>query len=139
MRNFAKCRILVFLFLWVSSMSCAGGTTNTTILEDGSYFNGTSFIPFKELVIQDGKIIAINSKHTQTKGQRIGVAGKYVMPGLIDAHVHLGGAPLGSEHWKDAVHNANSLLNCGVTTFIDLFYEESKCKELKQQLKYAPE
>ncbi len=111
---------------------------NTIILENGYYFNGKIFVPFGELIIKNDKIVAISSNKSKRNGQRIPLNGKYVIPGLIDAHVHLGSSPLGLAAPSTTEYNANSCLNCGVTTVIDLFYPENKCRVLKQVLRRVP-
>ena len=46
----------------------------------------------QDVVVADGKIIAVGSVHSvkvPKAAQRIDGRGKYLIPGLTDAHVHL--------------------------------------------------
>jgi len=109
-----------------------------TIFENGYYFNGDSMIAFKELAIQNTTIISISNKKSKTNAQRVDVSGKYIIPGLVDAHVHLAGSPSGIYTGVDPAYNAASSLRCGVTTVVDLFFEEARCKTFKETTKSYP-
>ncbi len=114
-------------------------TDSTTILENGSYFDGKTFVPFKEMIIRDGKIVSIGTAAGKTKGQHIALDGKYIIPGLIDAHVHISGSPTFPYIYSEPRLNANSSLNCGVTSLIDLFFPEDHFKAMKEQTAKSPE
>ncbi len=50
-------------------------------------------IPQGILLVQDGKILAVGPSHTFSLGadvEKIDVAGKTIMPGLVDSHSHIG-------------------------------------------------
>jgi imidazolonepropionase-like amidohydrolase len=126
-----KNRILLLL-LGLLLLNCSMRShTADIILEDGFYFNGKKFVAFAEMEINSGKIIAINTNKTGVEGKRISIKGKYVIPGLIDAHVHLSGSPAYPYVNVDALFNMNSSLRCGVTTNIDLFFIESMVNQYK--------
>jgi len=112
--------------------------TNVTILENGYYFNSEAMIPFAELVIAEGKIKAINKEHTKTQGNRINISGKYIVPGFTDAHVHLMGSPTKPYTMIPPAYNTTSSLFCGVTTVIDLFFDEYKCRTFKDSINSKP-
>ena len=134
--------ILFLNILLGGSIGCNAGegvAEGVIILENGSYFNGNIFVPFKEMILKAGKISSIQSSASKTKGKRVSLNGKYLIPGLIDAHVHIGGCPTFPYVENDPKLNTNSSLICGVTTVIDLFYEENKCKDLKQETGKFPQ
>lgn len=112
--------------------------TTNTILENGSYFNGKSFVPFGEIAFKDGKIVSISKNKTSEQGNRIDVKGKYIIPGLIDAHVHIGGSPAYPYVPAEPLLNANSALLCGVTTLVDLFYSEDQMKQTREEAAKSP-
>lgn len=112
--------------------------TTNTILENGSYFNGKSFVPFGEIAFKDGKIVSISKNKTNEQGNRIDVKGKYIIPGLIDAHVHIGGSPAYPYVPTDPLVNVNSALLCGVTTLVDLFYPEDQMDQTRWDAARAP-
>jgi hypothetical protein len=132
-------RLFVFIALSVFSSSCSSQSQNNIILEDGLYFNGKTFIPFKEITIKDGKILAIRNSMTKESGQRIPLAGKYIIPGLVDAHAHIAASPTYPPVMAEPADNLKSNLHCGVTTVIDLFYAENGFKQLKQRVDPSPE
>ena len=67
------------------------------------------------IIVENGRITAVrgNDVLLQPGDSSIDLAGFTVLPGLIDAHVHLGiGGPVG--------RNAAAILNAGFTTVVDL-------------------
>lgn len=54
------------------------------IVDPASGFNGIG-----DLLIEDGKIVAVEKEIDQVDGEIISARGKLVFPGLIDLHVHL--------------------------------------------------
>ena len=124
-------------FFFMAMAGCIAQQSDL-ILENGSYFNGKIFVPFKELHIKDGKISSVSNVSTKDAGQRISVEGKYIIPGLIDAHEHISGSPTRPYVLTEHSDNLKTALHCGVTTVIDLFYPEDGCKELKQKVGASP-
>ena len=134
--------VLIVTILIAASAFCiakAPKGDEPTILENGVYFNGKTFVPFKEMILKHGKIASISSVTSKTAGQRVPVNGKYVIPGLIDAHEHISGSPAYPYINADPKYNVNSNLNCGITTVIDLFYPEDGVKAIKQETGKSPE
>lgn len=106
------------------------------LLENGRVVDGTGAAPFAAAVlIEQDRIAAIGGQalervaHLQ-HAKRIDVAGKTVMPGLIDAHCHLSFDDASSNpeifHQRRnalsalvAAYNARKLLRAGVTGMLD--------------------
>jgi len=69
---------------------------NVSIVSDGSSGGSTGNHPHastaQDVLINNGKIQAIGTKLGQADKQ-IDASGKYLIPGLIDSHVHLDGVP----------------------------------------------
>jgi imidazolonepropionase-like amidohydrolase len=101
-----------------------------TVLLGGTLIDGRGgpVLENSAIIIRNKKIIAVGpAKDTKTpKGVRvISIHGKTVLPGLIDAHVHIDGSGGGSrepgEFGPRAVaNNLRSYLKYGVTTVFDM-------------------
>ena len=103
------------------------------VIAGGRVWDGTGAAPrAADLVLRDGKIaeIAESARSIQTP-TRIDAAGSFVMPGLIDCHVHLtssGAANYELQRLKDLLPlqalrgaaNARTMLMAGFTTVRDL-------------------
>jgi len=134
-----KKRLIPILLLTALAGVLSAQNDKYLILEDGNYFNGTTFKPFKELQIKNGKIVAITGQKSKVQGKRIPVNNKYIIPGLIDSHVHFSGSPAYPYTFIDPLLNANSALLCGVTTNMDLFFPEASVKSFKDSVALSPE
>jgi allantoinase len=93
-----------------------------------------------DLGISNGKIAEISASVSAGKsvGVTVDAAGMYILPGLIDAHVHLNEP--GRVEWEGFRSGSRSLAAGGVTTFFDMPLNShpptTTCDafELKQQL-----
>lgn len=77
----------------------------------------------KDVLIQDGIIKSISDEIEENPNQIvINGAGQTLMPGMVDAHVHLSGS--GAVPWEnhkaDVIYNLQAYLYAGVTTVYDL-------------------
>lgn len=103
--------------------------------------NGTPASGPKDIVIENGRITSIvpldpvavsrGSANRPQSDFEIDAAGKYVMPGLIDAHAHVqeerGGIPQPLEY------ELKMWLSCGITTVRDVGSNTAKTLQLRQQ------
>lgn len=101
-----------------------------TLLKNANIIDGLGNAPFSGDVLIDGELIAAVGTAEQDGAAVIDVAGKTVMPGLIDAHCHV---TLDETHSNDemffhrreglgalvAAYNVQKLLRAGVTGFLD--------------------
>jgi imidazolonepropionase-like amidohydrolase len=79
---------LVILFLTSTSISILGQTSTEVLIKNATILtaaNGT--LEGSDILIQNGKIAKIG-KNLKTNGKTIDATGKFVMPGIIDAHSH---------------------------------------------------
>lgn len=101
-----------------------------TALVGGTVVDGRGGVPIANgaVVFRDGKIIAVGpaDKVKIPEGARIiHTNGKTVLPGLIDAHMHIGGSGGGSADPREftpqaASNNFRSYLKFGVTSVFDI-------------------
>ncbi len=64
--------------------------TNANVLSP----DGQSMLPNRTLILDNGKIVSVSTEATiPTNAKVINAQGKYVIPGLVDSHVHLHKSP----------------------------------------------
>ena len=120
-----------FLLLGVAAVLSAAGAQAATVITGATLIDGTGSPPIRDAVIVvDERIIkAVGSRDRVTAppdAKEIKASGKYVIPGLMDANVHL---VLGSsiefivryeDHYEDLIEEAAQVtLKNGVTTVFD--------------------
>lgn len=122
------CRTVVFLLVVLAGCSKshpfavaeAGGPVlfKKAVVFDAP--NARAFDGLLDVLVTDGKIAAVGPEVTAPAGARV-VEGGFVMPGLIDLHVHVGGgsAPPWHRELPDAHENLQAFLYAGVTTVLD--------------------
>jgi imidazolonepropionase-like amidohydrolase len=124
---FVRC---FFLFLLLTGTVVAQNDT-VLILEHVRYFDGKKLAETPELHIRNGRITSLRPVQTSGPVRRMSVQGKYVIPGLADAHVHISGSPAFPFVFVQPLLNLNSSLLCGVTTNVDLFSPEAQMSVLR--------
>lgn len=116
--------------------------TGLTLI-DGS---GSSPVAGANVLISDGEIIAAgpgSSVPVPPGARQTNLAGKYVVPGLIDLHVHLGttGGPgfRAADYTRERVlHNLNSYLYFGVTSVRSIGTERQAGLEIRDEQRSQP-
>ncbi|MDP3500051.1 MAG: amidohydrolase family protein [Myxococcales bacterium] len=106
-----------------------------TIFRDVRVFTATdtSSLEHQDVRVENGRIVGIAPTGTDLTGARvIEGAGKTLMPGYVDFHVHLTGspAPPWAVAWPDEDHNGRALLASGITSAMDVGGELEKLKAL---------
>src|SRR3954447_8582131 len=97
------------LFLLFSTACLA----QTFTIRGARIFDGENILGTRDVLVSAGKIVAVGSNiRSPDVAQIVEARGKTLLPGLIDSHVHLGGA--------EAIPLRASAL-FGVTTVISLF------------------
>jgi len=86
--------------------------SQTLILEHANVVNPLSDTPSLDqtIVLRGGKIQSISSVSATMPGERIDLRGAWVLPGLIDAHIHL-----------ESIAAAQRMLSLGITTGRSMF------------------
>lgn len=118
---------LCFIVL-ASFFSPLGGQANSSVLviQGGTVIDGTGAAPVSNvlIVIEDGRIRQMSAEAEAPAGaQIIDASGKYVIPGLIDSHVHY------DMPWLNRLYLAN-----GVTSVRDLGGSMDRLLTLRQEI-----
>jgi imidazolonepropionase-like amidohydrolase len=77
----------------------------------------------QDILILDGRISSPEKKNGNTF-RTVDLAGKYIIPGLIDLHVHCSGNPFPNGEYEELgpEPTAKVMLYSGVCAYLDLFY-----------------
>lgn len=88
-------KLFILLFaLGISINACTNtGDVKTFVNANGYTFSDDSLVTFTTMIIEDGKIKKVGGQELSdgASGEIIDLAGKTVLPGLIDAHGHVMG------------------------------------------------
>ncbi len=110
-------------------------------LHNATVFTGFSVMQDCAIYIKDGKIADVyneerfRQKKFSPKVKIIDVNGAYIMPGLIDTHIHgIGGFGADDGDYKSILHMSKTLAQYGVTSFIPTCCTATE-PELKQKIK----
>jgi allantoinase len=71
-----------------------------------------------DLAVSDGRIAAVGPEIEGSAGEEIDAHGFYVLPGVIDAHVHFNEP--GRTHWEGIATGSQSLAAGGMTAYIEM-------------------
>lgn len=109
------------------------------VFRDVRIFTATEagVIEHQDVVVQGDRIVSIGPTGAALPdgAQLIEGAGKTLLPGLVDFHVHLTGTPSPPWHvvFPDLDHTAHALLYAGITTVQDVGGDIDALKELKER------
>jgi imidazolonepropionase-like amidohydrolase len=99
------------------------GQTEPQLIQNVRVFDGERVFEHRSVLIENGKIAEIGGPHLRVVGtQVISGAGRTLLPGLIDSHVHI---PLDAEA---ALQQGIAL---GVTTQLDMYTSPEKLTKIK--------
>lgn len=85
-----------------------------------------------DVAVKDGKISAIGEKLDGLATQTIDANGQYVMPGMIDTHVHI--CEPGRTEWEGFVTGTKALAAGGTTSYVDMPLNALPATTTKQAL-----
>jgi len=71
-----------------------------------------------EIGIKDGKISIIAEKITEESKEVIDAAGQYVLPGMVDTHVHI--SEPGRTEWEGFETGSKALAAGGTTSYVEM-------------------
>jgi len=112
--------LLIKVQLLANTKAPSSNTDTVLILKNANVLNaeGTKFLKGKDITIRGGKIVKIGRSSKLIAGAKtMDLAGKYIVPGLIDAHVHV------TAKYKNNLENTfkdlNYYLRHGITSVRD--------------------
>lgn len=119
------------------------GKANTLLIKNARLIDGLGSIhhDLQTIYIQKGEIMEIAQNISVNDARELDVSGATVMPGLIDAHVHLQSVP-GSVFRKDSEktlqkyrrQQLRAYLACGITTVLDNAIAPSMLRKFQEHL-----
>ena len=113
-----------FLILALSFLIASGASAQSLVFDNANVIDGVSDTPSmgRAVVVRDGKIIAIvDAGSAPSGGTHFDLRGKYLLPGLIDGHVHIGGTGQARKALRYGVTTVRSM---GVSHFTDVGLRE---------------
>lgn len=117
----------------------SGDENASVLIRQVNIFNGRDdhLLEGMDVLVQDGRISKIGPSISGDGGEMVvDGKGKTLMPGLIDAHVHLSGS--GAAPWAnypaDMPHNLQAYLYTGITTVYDLGGISKQIEKLADQV-----
>jgi len=117
-----KPTILTTLLLAAGLACTAAAEAGTTLIQDVRVFDGTAASEHRSVLIRDGAIVDADYRGQAPAGARVVPgAGRTLLPGLIDAHVH-------------AFQHLDLPLVFGVTTQVDMFTGVSVMQALSKAM-----
>lgn len=73
----------------------------------------------KTIIVENGRIVDVTADKEKSKGLKIvDLKGKYVLPGLINLHVHLPGSGMPKDTKKQNKETVRMLMNHSITKYI---------------------
>ncbi|MDH3650916.1 MAG: amidohydrolase family protein [Saprospiraceae bacterium] len=127
---------LFVLLLLVILTSCQPPPPDILILHNVSIIDGLGNPPLSnmDVIVQGDSILDIrDADNAEVPGSKIlHLTGKHVLPGLIDAHVHLATDPKGQDRRRFALRRLAFLLRHGVTGVRDMAGDARELKQLQE-------
>src|SRR6202451_759806 len=124
--------VFIFVaFAIAQLMSVTPARADNWVIEHVTLIDGMHALqPDMTIAVEGERITAVTPSAIAhgLKGRRVDGKGKYLMPGLMDVHIHLRGgfdvsgkvdAPLGPANREEGVAALASFLYSGVTTVLD--------------------
>jgi len=117
--------LCVILLLLVPGFSWAQFAPDLLVLNNAILIDANHRVPSapKTVIIKGGKITEVRASGTYSfpdSAVIINLKGKYVLPGLIDSHVHMATDPDGVDNHSHTMEVLEQMLYSGVTTVRDM-------------------
>ena len=115
----------ILLFCLTPSVTHAQFKTNLLLLNDATIIDAGHQVPamHQTVEVRDGRITRIfpaGSMPIPDSAVVINLKGKYLLPGLIDSHVHMATDPSGTDNRSHTLEVLKQMLYSGITTVRDM-------------------
>ena len=116
--------VRLVILLCFAALTVSAQQSETVLFRDVAVFDGTHLQQHRSVLVEGGKIVAIRGPRLQAppNARFIDGSGRTLLPGLIDAHVHVG------DDIDGALHQAAAF---GVTTVLDMFTTPERLQRLR--------
>ncbi len=114
----------VLVVMWVHPLAFQATSTQTLVLTNAQVIDASGAAPYRAaIVVSEGKIASIerDGAGLPQGGRRIDLKGKFLLPGFIDAHVHIGDRMQARRALLSGVTTARSM---GTSNFADVGLRE---------------
>lgn len=118
----------ISLPLLLTALLATGASAQDLVLTDARIVDPASrTVVAGDIWIVDGVVAGVGVAPADAAGERIGLDGRWVIPGLHDLHTHSDGnrAPGRVVEYAGTEATARRVLRAGVTSFLDLFSAEN--------------
>jgi imidazolonepropionase-like amidohydrolase len=132
MRHRGRLAVIAFMVLagWYPAPESRQQTASALVIRNVTLIDGTGRPPIQNanVLVEGARITQVTTQPVTTPAgaQVIDGRGKFLMPGLIDVHVHLRGGsgndntrPMTPQQEQTGISALHSFLYCGVTTIFD--------------------
>jgi imidazolonepropionase-like amidohydrolase len=110
------------------AIACSSNESDTVVYTGATLIDGTGATPIADavLVVENGRVAAVGTAEDvpiPRGATEVDLSGQYIMPGLIDAHVHVGdtrGLESGHYSEENVLDQLHRLARYGVTTVVSL-------------------
>lgn len=91
---------------------------STKLFKNAQIFNGRSFVESRSLLVSEGKIVDFEPSGRPLGAEQIDCAGQWLLPGLVDCHVHF--REPGLVRKEGYLTGSGGALHGGVTTVLEI-------------------
>jgi imidazolonepropionase-like amidohydrolase len=135
---------LIVLFAWYAAPESRQQATSALVIRNVTLIDGTGrpAVQNATVVVEGTRVTQVTTQTVTTPAgaQIVDGRGKFLIPGLIDVHVHLRGGsgngntqPMTPQQEQNGITALHSFLYCGVTTIFDAGNQSSFIFALRQK------
>ncbi len=114
-------------FFMAAALCASAGAVEPLVLTNANLIDGLAaeVQPLVTVVVENGKITEISATADRVGARRIDLAGRYLLPGLIDGHVHIASSRAARKALESGITTARSM---GVSNYADVGLRDLEAK-----------